>query len=53
MGNKVQVVFTVEYEEGEKHSGVGGLLLLQLWFRLTLPDLKKAIIHLNSYSARF
>ncbi|EEP9437600.1 hypothetical protein HCO87_002413 [Salmonella enterica subsp. enterica serovar Reading] len=24
MGNKVQVVFTVEYEEGEKHSGMGG-----------------------------
>lgn len=24
MGNKVQVIFTVEYEEGEKHSGIGG-----------------------------
>ncbi|EEF7429236.1 hypothetical protein GWC21_09265 [Salmonella enterica subsp. enterica serovar Java] len=24
MGNKVQVVFTVEYEEGEKHSGMEG-----------------------------
>ncbi|EAO2871995.1 hypothetical protein E2Y12_11930 [Salmonella enterica] len=23
MGNKVQVIFTVAYEEGEKHSGMG------------------------------
>lgn len=55
MGNKVQVVFTVEREEGEKHFKMGGasLFLLQFWFRLTLPGLKKAISHLNSYSARF
>lgn len=41
MGNKVQVIFTVEYEEGEKHSGVGGVTPAAVMVQVDSSGLEK------------
>ncbi|ECO1513938.1 hypothetical protein AC319_21660 [Salmonella enterica subsp. arizonae] len=41
MGNKVQVIFTVEYEEGEKHSGIGGITPAAVMVQVDSSGLEK------------
>ncbi|ECP6664943.1 hypothetical protein FUU15_02840 [Salmonella enterica] len=41
MSNKVQVIFTVEYEEGEKHSGMGGVTPAAVMVQVDSSGLEK------------